>query len=29
MSNVKRIQFTATIHATSAVVWHHITSPES
>jgi uncharacterized protein YndB with AHSA1/START domain len=29
MSTVKRIQFTATIHATAAVVWHHITSLES
>jgi hypothetical protein len=29
MSNVKRIQFTAIIHASAAVVWHHITSLES
>lgn len=29
MSTVNRIQFTATINATAAVVWHHITSPES
>jgi len=29
MSSVKRIQFTATIAAPAAVVWRHITSPES
>ena len=29
MSSVKRIQFTATINAPAAVVWRHITSPQS
>ncbi|MBL8483473.1 MAG: SRPBCC domain-containing protein [Rhodocyclaceae bacterium] len=29
MSTVSRIQFTATINATPAVVWYHITSPDS
>lgn len=29
MSTVKRIQFTTTIKASAAVVWHHITSVES
>jgi hypothetical protein len=29
MSTVKRVQFSATINATPAVVWHHITSLES
>ena len=29
MSTVNRIQFTVTIKATAAVVWHHITSLES
>lgn len=29
MSTVNRIQFTVTINATAAVVWHHITSLES
>jgi uncharacterized protein YndB with AHSA1/START domain len=29
MASKKRIQFTAVIHAPAAVVWHHVTSPES
>lgn len=29
MANIKRIQFSITIDATAAVVWHHITDPES
>lgn len=29
MSSVKRHQFSATMAAPAAVVWHHITSPES
>jgi hypothetical protein len=29
MSSVKRIQFTAAIKAPAAVVWRHVTSPES
>lgn len=29
MSSMKRIQFTQTINAPAAVVWHHVTSPES
>lgn len=29
MTSLKRIQFTTTISAPVAVVWHHVTSPES